>query len=281
MKQITYSLFLICLLLQSCKMSDVRTNYILSSYKDENRLISLLQKVESAYGGYENWKKIKAVTAVGYDEWPTFHWRVIASPWKDKKTNFTFTWIPNTDNSRITLLSGKQKGDRYGIQNWATYQQKDTTITFRKNKDIWFHLPTIEYFLEFPFRIREAEVIRYAGRKKVNEREYDLLFFTWKSEEPNKQMDQYLVYINPENYQIEYLELTVRDQAKWAFATVRYKNFKQEDQFMFPMNMEFYFQNKLPGKTLGHRISINKISIHQDYDQRKLVPNPGVVKTKF
>ncbi|MDN5215494.1 hypothetical protein QQ020_25670 [Fulvivirgaceae bacterium BMA12] len=281
MKRLTFISFMVCLVFQGCKISDVRPEHSAALSKNEDKLKSICSKVETTYGGYEKWKKTGAVTVRGYDEWPTFHWRLIANPWKDKKTSFSFTWAPNTDNSRITLLDGKKTGMQYGLQYWATYQKKKDKIVFKRNKKMWFHLPTIEYFLEFPFRIREAEIVRYAGTRKVNNLAYEMLFFTWKSEEPNKAMDQYLVYVNPETYRIDYLELTVRDQAKWAYATVTYGHFVRKNGFLFPGDIRFFFQNKLPGKTLGHHISLSEIQVHQRFDRNTLIPDSTMRRSKF
>ncbi len=280
MKYLMY-LMMMGLLAQACKTSDVRTTYLLDSNEESEKLNSLLEKVESTYGGYENWKNIPAVRTKGFDRWPTFLWRTIASPWKNKQTDFLYTWSPNTDNSKIELLSGKMEGKQFGIQQWATYSIEDSTTTFDKNKDMWFHLPTMEYFFEFPFRVREAEIVKYAGQKLVNNQPYELIFFTWQSLEPNKMMDQYLVYVNPNNYHIDYIELTVRDQARWAYATVSFENFTTVDGFLFPKDYKFFFQNKLPGKTLGHEIKLSEIEVLQDYNAAELVPDSSVIMPKF
>ena len=271
---------LFCLLF-SCKISDIRTPYLLENKEDVNKKNLLLNSVEEQYGGYENWIHTPAITAIGYDEWPTFFWRLVANPWREKKTEFSYKWLPNTDNSRMLLTSGKDKGKVYGIQNWMTYTIKDASPVFKKKKSIWFHLPTMEYFMEFPFRIREAEFIKYAGTRLFNQTSYELLFITWDSETPNKRMDQYLIYINPDTHLIDYLELTVRDQGKWTYATVRFFDFIKKSQFTFPSKMEFYFQNKLPGKKIGHQIGLSDIIIHDEVDISEIVPEPARKAPKF
>jgi len=275
-------LFLLCLLLiSSCSMSDVRTPYQLTQTSHSPKKDTLLHWIDQQYGGLDQWKTIPGVTVTGYDEWPTFHWRLIASPWKDRKTAFEFSWLPNTDNAKIKLLDGKRKGTIFGIQNWETYHGIDGKVQFKPNRDIWFHLPTMEYFFEFPFRIPEAEIIQYAGTRSFNGVGYELLFFTWKSESPHKLMDQYLVYVHPETHLIDFLELTVRDQAKWARATVRFLDFTQVEGFTFPKRLQFYFQNKLPGKTLGHQIVLSDIFLHQSFDPAAIIRDSTRRSTKF
>ena len=266
----------------SCTISDLRTPFLLADDdRSTGKRDTLLYLLESRYGGYDRWMATPAISVTGVDEWPTFHWRLIAGPWKNIRTGFVFTWLPNTDNSRIRLLDGKEAGIEYGIQQWATYSVQDSVLQFKDHRDIWFHLPTMEYFLEFPFRIREAGIIRYAGTRMYAGTAYERLFFTWESVAPNPVMDQYLVYINPQTHLIDYLELTVRDQAKWAYATVRFEDYTEQDGFTFPTRMEFFFQNKLPGKTIGHRIELSGVEIHDQFEQSEIIRDASIKKTKF
>lgn len=77
-------------------------------------------------------------------------------------------------------------------------------------------------------RLLNAEIIRYAGEKQFEGKTYDLVYTTWEKDEPHKEHDQWLVYINKETGMIDLTELTINDfflpmPRAIKGATIRYK----------------------------------------------------------
>ena len=60
-------------------------------------------------------------------------------------------------------------------------------------------------------RLMNAEIIRYAGERSFNGKNYDLVYATWGKDEPHKEHDQWLVYINRETGFIDLTEITIND----------------------------------------------------------------------
>lgn len=274
----TISIILL-VLTSSCKLSNIYSeSQKTTPYRDVTKQI---QKTIHVYGGQKKWENVKNANAILTDNWPTFHWRLLANPWKGKTIQFNFDWQPNSNNARIEILNGKNKGDKYGIQNWATYTIKDSTIVFKNNKKNKFHLPTMAYFLEFPFRIQEANKLQYGGSKVINGIRYEIILMSWNTFEPQKQLDQYLIYINPKTFLIDYLEFTVRDQAKFTYATIHFENFKKVETFTFPHKITAYFQNKVPGKKIGHQMQIDTLILNKKLPSNYFIPDAAVIKTKY
>ena len=276
-KSIAAFVFL-CIVLGSCRLADIYRD--VPSTEDNQKIEELISKVEEAYGGWENWNALTSVRVKGSDEWPTWHWRLLVNPWKERKVNFQIDWQPLKDNVRIELLSGKQSGATYGVQQWVTYEMVDDRAVFTKNRSIEFHLPTQVYFYEFPFRIREANVYAYGGTTEIDGKHYDRMKMSWNTLDPQQELDQYLLYINQETSQVEYLQFTVRDQGKFPTATAHYSDFKKVGDFTLPYKVTVYFQNEPPGESIGHILTVTSYDFNLDVPESYFLPDATLSEAK-
>ena len=90
-----------------------------------------------------------------------------------------------------------------GSSNWKSYQIKNGQKEFTDNEKYQNKLIYKNYWFQFPFRINEAPNIAYAGESRVNGEMYDLLYATWGSEKPNRQFDQFVLYLDKETRMVE------------------------------------------------------------------------------
>ena len=240
--------------LTQCKLLDLRSSTAVA--KNSSLGQRFLSKSIEQYGGLERWQQLRHSTLVIEDNWPTFIWRAAGYPWKEKSVDIEFNIAHGSDNSRLKVLSGKEKGKEFGIQQWCTYQINREGAIFKNNKQAKFHLPTMQYFFEFPFRIGEANVLHYVEDKTVEGKSYHVLLASWGTDEPQKEVDQYLVYINKETWLIDFLEFTVRDMGKFVFGTVKMEDLIEDKGLKFPKRITAYFQNRVPGKKIGHQMEV-------------------------
>ncbi|MEX0359584.1 MAG: hypothetical protein AB3N10_01220, partial [Allomuricauda sp.] len=138
----------------------------------------------------------------------------------------------------------------------------------------------MEYLLEFPFRINEATMLKYGGTAQVNGIDYDIVLMSWTTFEPQKEYDQYIIYINPKTHFIDYLEFTVREQGKFTFATVSFQDFKRVQAFIFPHKVTAYFQNRVPGKTIGHQMTVDTLFLNKQFPASYFIPDDTIVLEK-
>ncbi len=119
-------------------------------------------------------------------------------PWPENNTLLELQFLTKTYDSRLLFRNGKKAGSLWGIQNWATYtkQSTDAEAQFKSSKKIKFWLPTVQYFSIMP----EAPIALYAGNKALNGKQYDLVLCSWNTHEPQRKIDQYLLWINQENH---------------------------------------------------------------------------------
>ncbi len=264
--------------LGSCKLADIYSD--VPSSKDDQKIEELITSIEETYGGWENWNALTSVRVKGSDEWPTWHWRLLVNPWKERKVDFQLDWQPLKDNVRIELLSGKQSGEIHGVQQWVTYEIADDSAIFKKNRAIEFHLPTQVYFYEFPFRIREANAFAYGGTTEIEGKIYDRMMMSWNTLDPQRELDQYLLFINQETSQVEYLQFTVRDQGKFPTATAHYTDFRKVGDFTLPHTVTLFFQNEPPGKSIGHILSVESYEFNLGVPESYFLPDATLSEAK-
>ena len=201
-------------LMYSCKTVDIRTDYSLKN-KDVQNTQKGKELLEATYTkmGYHNLKEVET-----YEVNSLFKWKI---PWTmmpmnalpgNKGKNIVFKFSPNTFDGQVTYLEGRKKGKTYGLQSWQGYMFKDNEpLKLKNSKRYDWGLPTYHYVIEAPMRLLGADIIRYAGEKDFNGNQYDLVYATWGKDEPHKEHDQWLVYINKKTGMIDLTELTIND----------------------------------------------------------------------
>jgi hypothetical protein len=252
---------------------DIRPNAVkrevtADSTREARRLLALLG---ARYGGLDRYR-LHRVTQVEYtDEWASGLMRRFGTPWQPGE-RLRFTFANGTDNSRLDFLSGPRAGQSWGIQQWQTYVVRTGQRTFAANKDIKFWLPTIEYFIEMPFRIGDAQIAAHAGTKTLNDQTYDLIYLTWGSPAPQRHIDQYVAWIRRSDGILEFVEYTVRDIAPFMTGCIHYEDLRDIDGVLLPFRMTL---GDCPGKPgLLHRQTLEAARFLRDLPLRELLPEP-------
>ena len=131
----------------------------------------------------------------------------------------------------------------------------------KNDKTIEFWLPTYLYFVEAPLRIFEADVISYAGERTLNGKTYDLVYATWNDAEPQKDLDQYILWIDRETHILRQMQYTVRDKSSWIHATLRYTEYEKNDTgILFPLEMRVNLLGPNKMKDF-HKVSLENVQL--------------------
>jgi len=246
----------------SCKTVDIRTAEVKNNFNPELG-ISVLRQMYQAHS-LNNWDSIETYSLHLTDEFFGIM-GAFSNPFPDNKADFEFQAIPNTFTSKVKFRDKKWQGKIWGIQSWKTFSsnKKSTIERHEKNdKKIEFWLPTYQYFIEIPLRIFEANKISYAGTKTVEGHSYDLVFASWARAEPQREIDQYILWIDQETHLLKQIQYTVRDQYRWVHATLKYTNYSRPNGLvLFPTEMEINLFGPNQKKTL-HKIKIDQIKLN-------------------
>ena len=223
----------------------------------------MLQKMYEAHALHQ-WDSIETYSVHLTDEFYGLIGK-FGNPFPNNKADFEFQAIPGTFSSKVTFRDKKWKGKVWGIQSWRTFSSNKTggiELHANNDKTIEFWLPTYQYFIEIPLRVFEANVISYAGERKMNGRTFDLVFATWKTGNPQKDIDQYILWIDQANHRLAQMQYTVRDEYKWIHATLKYTKYETKDGILIPseMKVNLFGPEK---KKVFHKVSIKNIKFNQ------------------
>ncbi|WP_025739908.1 hypothetical protein [Aquimarina pacifica] len=235
-KIILFLLFTITGLFSSCnvnvfKYSDLRpTGY---TFPNDTLKAKLLIKEMTIAHKNHLWDDIKTYQVQFEEESFGFFGRR-SSPFKELKMDFSLNYIPKTFNGLMEIKSGKEKGDLWGIKDGKTYKRNKENIVFQDNKSYKFSMNTFQYFIEFPNRIIEANIIDYLGTKNIDGKVTEGVIVSWNKLEPQENIDQYIIWLDAKTKRIVLVEYTVREKIKFARGSAYFSNYKEFNGFLLP-----------------------------------------------
>ena len=234
------------------KMADLRLDEE-NALSNQEKAQQLLEEMGVAHG-ITNWDSIQTYNVVFKDEFYGFIGKQ-AHPHKEQEITFSLNFVPKTFNGQMEVISGKKKGELWGIQSWETYHKDDEGVfTSKKNKDMKFWLPTYQYFIEFPSRIQEATSVDYIGEKIIDGVKTEGVIASWNTTEPQKDIDQYIIWIDAETKRIVKIEYTVREMFKFISGATYFKDYKEFEGILLPTSLPV--ESNMVKKGLLHTMSI-------------------------
>ena len=225
--------------------ADLRTEAVRYPAPDsERRGRELLERLAERHG-LAALKRHTTMEVLAKDSWPG------GGPWWPEATQrFRMQALLGTFSSRAELLDGRSRGEVWGIQAWACYRRKpgEAVPSFLAEPDraITFYLPTLHYFNELPFRLRQAPIVHDAGEARHRGRVYDRVFVTWEGAEPRPEHDQYVLWIDRETGLLSMARYTLRDGVAWLppmqaalfrsvmLGTMHYHEYREVEGVMVP-----------------------------------------------
>lgn len=259
-KRFIIAWILCCVTLASCvnvfSLADLQPdNYSYPS--DTDKAAMLIRQMGIAHN-IAQWDSIETYQVTYKDDFYGFFGKQ-AHPFKEQDMTFSLSYVPGTFDGQLEIKSGKQSGDLWGYQNGKTYRKtKAGTVEEKKNKDMQFWIPTYQYFIEFPSRIQEATSIDYIGEKVINGVRTEGVIASWNTVKPQKNIDQYLIWLDAESHRIVKIEYTVRDAYKFVAGGAYFESYKDYDGIILPSTMPV--ESNLVKDGLLHKMSIESFT---------------------
>jgi len=145
------------------------------------------------------------------------------------------------NNICMTFLDGQRKGTSWGLEENKAYTiDKKGKLVWKNDWSIEFNLPGYRFFFFLPFFLQEAELITYAGEKKLRNQPYDLIYATWGKWAPHKTTDQYLIWINRRTETIDYVQCTSRDTYGRAAVALHLSDYRQVFGIELPFSLRVH-----------------------------------------
>ena len=197
---------------------------------------ALLAAAADAHGGLATWKAKQSTELIFAD-----HWIGIGTwfnPWPDASMRGSIRQRPGTFDSRVTFLGGEQDGVTWGIDDGVGFVVSAAgERSASDDSDLLFMLPTTQYFVDLPFRIQEAALVRAAEPQTLDGTPYDVVYATWGSIEKNAEFDQYLLYLDPQTHRIAKAYYTVRAISGFVTGTAHFTDLREVDGLWIPHTM--------------------------------------------
>lgn len=158
-----------------------------------------------------------------------------AHPFAEQNMKFKFRYTPKTPLGQLQIVNGANSGTIWGVENGKIYRNtSEGGYLVEENTELQFWIPTYKYFIELPARIQEASIIDYVGNTTINGIAVEGVLISWNSAEPQKEVDQYIVWIATNSKRIIKVAYTVRDAYPFVSGAAFYTEYKEFDGFLLP-----------------------------------------------
>ena len=253
--------------------STLRIDELPPDVKEQGQII--LEEAANAHG-LKAWQSHQVLDLTFVDEWYGGLAQRLYMEWGHSPQRIRAQFLRGTWTSRYEFLDGPEEGHVWGLQSWRTYKIKpDGEPAFESDAALEFLLPTVQYFFELPFRIRDGSVIAYAGTQEWRGRSYETVFVTWNSLAPNRNMDQYVIWIDQETKLVGRADYTVRDQGAFVSGSAEYGDFRDVGGVQLAFKVGLLATGPGGIRTLVHEMRIDEAA----WDEAKLallLPNPDL-----
>lgn len=225
---------ILALLMGSCTLKDLRPKDLLDidsdAAKERIRRIQgeeWILKMSKAHGGRDQWLKQGTSQIEFRDLWPNFLMKTLAMPWEFSGQRIRLTTQLSTDNMYVEFIDGKTKGAIWGTQNWHSYSVSNGKLSWENDDTTLFWLPTTNYFFHLPMRIQEADKVYFVDEVALGTKTYAKVIASWKTIAPQRNIDQYVLWINKKTHMLDFAEFTVRSMGAGLSGTAAYERYKK------------------------------------------------------
>lgn len=235
-------------------------NYATTGPASQSMHAAELNKIFEAHGGYDKWSEMELLTF-------------------------------DLDNGQHQVISLRERK--------VLIESEEKTIGF-DGEEIWvtpdtadignarFHHSLFYYFYAMPFVIGDPGIIYKKAKSRVFlEEKFDGISISFKDAIGESPKDSYILYYNPETYQMGWLLYTVtynNQEENDQYSLIKYNNWEWTNGLLLPRRLQWYaYENDSVGKVLSDRKFRNvKISttapsdeLFEAPDDARIAPGPA------
>ncbi len=237
--------------IQYFTLSDLRSRYSVP-VNDPNKVKELLAAMAEAHQTHL-WNDLNSYEAAFSEEFYGFIGK-IGNPFSEDHTLLSLKYLPATYTGQLKITNGDEQVPIWGINNGQTYTLEGGELAIEDDLTILFWLPTYQYFIEFPWRIQEATSFQYMGNHEINGQDCEGVLASWNTVEPQRNIDQYIIWISKESKRIVKIEYTIRDMYPFLTGAASFEDYKTFDGILLPT--EFPVESNLVPNGLLHTMKI-------------------------
>jgi hypothetical protein len=191
----------------------------------------LLAQMLDAHGGAAALHAHEALAVEIRDTWVGVG--KLFNPWPDHDQRASLRLRVHTFDSSVLFHNGAREGQTWGIREGQVYRVDGAAEAPVDDAGLRFMLPTAHYFLEMPQRLTEAQIVRSAGRERVGDVDYDVVFATWGTVDANATYDQYRIYLDSKTHRLAKAWYTVREKGRFVEGVAHMDDQREVGGFWF------------------------------------------------
>ncbi len=234
------------------KLSDLRSGYNLPDDDPEKvkTLLAAMAKVHRTH----MWDSLETYQVTYSEEFYGLIGKM-GNPFAEAQTKFSLNYLADAFTGQLRIISGEDHGLTWGLQAGQAYTMGENG-EFVKDDDavIQFWLPTYQYFVEFARRIQEANAYQYMGDHEINGESVEGFLASWNTVEPQRDIDQYIVWISKASKRIVKVEYTIREMYPFLTGAAYFEDYQEFEGILLPT--EFPVESNLVGEGLLHTMKI-------------------------
>lgn len=242
--RLSFVIFIFSFLLSSC-LSDLRPKTLEADVSSKEAADLLLKA--SYQHGYKFWVQNPNYSCVIQDNYYGIIGK-IANPLKGNVALFNASFNIEKREGVLAFTDEEKIETKWIYKNGMPFLNDETSIPKgRKAKEIKFWVPTYQYFIEFPYKIVEADAIEFIGREELNGEMCRKIIASWNTVEPQKEIDQYVVWINEKDVIVR-LDYTIREQFGFLAGYAVVEEYSKFNNYDVPKRISVYRDEKLKNK---------------------------------
>lgn len=268
-------------MLSGC-LADIRPDSLKSTARPDAdaRGRQLLAEVVKAHGGLDHWKRAKTVEVTARDHWEHWMGKLMFMPQKESGQLMRWQTSLGGDRAYIEMQEGPNKGEKWVMQDWPLYRASPgDQPDYGAGKKIHFYVATMNYALQLPFRSANAEVVRYGGQGSLRGKQYDLIYTTWHTVEPQKDTNQYVLWVDPVTHELVYLQLTDRELMKGAAGFMGFSGWKTINGLKVPSRITSY--KDAENNVILHELVIESAAFGVELRRESQANAPASIASEF
>lgn len=246
--------------------------------EQESRARARLSALRAAHGA-KAWDAYRTMELVFSDEWTFAVTRVVLSPWDQPRQKLRGRMVRRTWTTELERLDGEHAGERWGLQSWQTW--KAPAGQPPRFDESWWVATTVaglRYFLELPLPQDTATHVQDAGAAEWEGKTYERLYVTWNQPGPQRDFDQYVLWIDPDSGLVGRVDFTIRAVSGLAVARARFEG--QRDFDGVKLAARIVIDAVLP---TGHTLPVHTLEVESiewdSFEPDAIRPDPGLAET--